>query len=77
MISSAIIPQPLARLPWRLIFMITAIAGFARLVHDGHAELRERTHAGDRDGKNILVADRVLLIGCQAVPDEPVERRRR
>jgi rod shape determining protein RodA len=28
MISSAIIPQPLARLPWRLIFLVTAIAGF-------------------------------------------------
>ena len=27
MISSAIIPQPLARLPWRLIFMVAAIAG--------------------------------------------------
>ena len=28
MISSAIIPQPLARLPWRLIFMILALAAF-------------------------------------------------
>ena len=28
MISSAILPQPLARLPWRLIFLITAITGF-------------------------------------------------
>jgi rod shape determining protein RodA len=27
MISSAIIPQPLARLPWRLIFMVAGIAG--------------------------------------------------
>ncbi|MBA2466466.1 MAG: rod shape-determining protein RodA [Sphingomonas sp.] len=27
MISSAIIPQPLARLPWRLIFLIAGIAG--------------------------------------------------
>ena len=27
MISSAIIPQPLARLPWRLIFLVAAIAG--------------------------------------------------
>ena len=27
MISSAIIPQPLARLPWRLIFLISAISG--------------------------------------------------
>ena len=26
MISSAIIPQPLAKLPWRLIFLVTAIA---------------------------------------------------
>ena len=26
MISSAIIPQPLARLPWRLIFLVTGIA---------------------------------------------------
>jgi len=28
MISSAILPTPLARLPWRLIFMIVGIAGF-------------------------------------------------
>ena len=28
MISSAIIPQPLARLPWRLIFLITGIGLF-------------------------------------------------
>ncbi|QIK79667.1 rod shape-determining protein RodA [Sphingomonas piscis] len=27
MISSAIIPQPLARLPWRLIFLVAAISG--------------------------------------------------
>ena len=27
MISSAIIPQPLARLPWRLIFLIAGISG--------------------------------------------------
>ncbi len=31
MISSAIIPQPLARLPWRLIFMIVGIAGIGFL----------------------------------------------
>ena len=28
MITSAIIPKPLARLPWRLIFLVTGIAGF-------------------------------------------------
>jgi len=27
MISSAIIPIPLARLPWRLIFLVAGIAG--------------------------------------------------
>ncbi|MEQ7872889.1 rod shape-determining protein RodA [Sphingomonas sp. ASV193] len=32
MISSAILPQPLARLPWRLIFLISAITGFGLLV---------------------------------------------
>src|SRR3954464_351585 len=32
MITSAIIPRPLARLPWRLIFMVAAIAGFGLLV---------------------------------------------
>ena len=32
MITSAIIPKPLARLPWRLIFLITAIAGFGLVV---------------------------------------------
>ena len=26
MISSAILPQPLARLPWRLLFLVGAIA---------------------------------------------------
>ena len=31
MISSAIIPQPLARLPWRLIFVIVGIAGIGFL----------------------------------------------
>lgn len=31
MISSAIIPQPLASLPWRLIFLVSAIAGFGLL----------------------------------------------
>lgn len=31
MISSAIIPQPLARLPWRLIFLIAGIAGIGLL----------------------------------------------
>jgi len=32
MITSAIIPKPLARLPWRLIFLITAIAAFGLIV---------------------------------------------
>jgi rod shape determining protein RodA len=32
MITSAIIPKPLARLPWRLIFMVAGIAGFGLLV---------------------------------------------
>ena len=32
MITSAIIPRPLARLPWRLIFLITGIAGFGLVV---------------------------------------------
>ena len=32
MITSAIIPKPLARLPWRLIFLVAAIAGFGLLV---------------------------------------------
>jgi rod shape determining protein RodA len=32
MISSAIIPRPLARLPWRLIFMVAGIAGFGLIV---------------------------------------------
>jgi rod shape determining protein RodA len=31
MISSAIIPQPLARLPWRLIFLVLGIAAFGLL----------------------------------------------
>src|SRR5678810_1174546 len=32
MMTSAIIPRPLARLPWRLIFLVAAIAGFGLLV---------------------------------------------
>src|SRR6476469_2853856 len=32
MITSAIIPRPLARLPWRLIFLVTGIAAFGRVV---------------------------------------------
>jgi rod shape determining protein RodA len=32
MITSEIIPRPLARLPWRLIFMVATIAGFGLLV---------------------------------------------
>src|SRR6476469_10063058 len=32
MISSAIIPKPLARLPWRLIFLVTGIASFGLIV---------------------------------------------
>src|SRR6476659_6246027 len=32
MITSAIIPRPLAKLPWRLIFLITGIAGFGLIV---------------------------------------------
>ena len=32
MITSAIIPKPLARLPWRLIFLIAGIAAFGLLV---------------------------------------------
>jgi len=32
MITSAIIPKPLARLPWRLIFLIVGIAGFGLVV---------------------------------------------
>jgi rod shape determining protein RodA len=32
MISSSILPTPLARLPWRLIFMISAIAGFGLVI---------------------------------------------
>ena len=32
MIGSAIIPRPLAKLPWRLIFMVTVIAGFGLVV---------------------------------------------
>ena len=32
MISSSILPQPLARLPWRLIFLISSITGFGLVV---------------------------------------------
>jgi len=32
MIGSAIIPRPLARLPWRLIFLVSAIAAFGLVV---------------------------------------------
>ena len=32
MITSAIIPRPLARLPWRLIFLVTGIATFGLIV---------------------------------------------
>jgi len=32
MITSGIIPRPLARLPWRLIFLVTAIAMFGLVV---------------------------------------------
>ena len=32
MITSAIIPRPLARLPWRLIFLVAGIAGFGLIV---------------------------------------------
>jgi rod shape determining protein RodA len=32
MITSSIIPRPLARLPWQLIFMVATIAGFGLLV---------------------------------------------
>jgi len=32
MITSAIIPRPLARLPWRLIFLVATIAGFGLMV---------------------------------------------
>ena len=32
MITSAIIPKPLARLPWRLIFLVAAIAMFGLVV---------------------------------------------
>ena len=32
MITSAIIPQPLARLPWRLIFLVAGIAAFGLIV---------------------------------------------
>jgi rod shape determining protein RodA len=32
MITSAIIPRPLARLPWRLIFLVATIAGFGLIV---------------------------------------------
>ena len=32
MITSAIIPRPLARLPWRLIFLVGGIAGFGLVV---------------------------------------------
>ena len=32
MITSAIIPRPLARLPWRLIFLVAGIALFGLMV---------------------------------------------
>ncbi|MEO6579688.1 MAG: FtsW/RodA/SpoVE family cell cycle protein, partial [Sphingomicrobium sp.] len=32
MITSSILPQPLARLPWRLIFLISGITGFGLIV---------------------------------------------
>jgi len=32
MITSAIIPRPLARLPWRLIFLVAGIASFGLIV---------------------------------------------
>ena len=32
MITSSIIPRPLARLPWRLIFLVTGIATFGLIV---------------------------------------------
>ena len=45
MISSAILPTPLARLPWRLIFLIAAIAGFGLVVFTrprGHLALEDK-----------------------------------
>ena len=32
MITSAIIPKPLAKLPWRLIFLVGGIAAFGLIV---------------------------------------------
>ncbi len=32
MITSAIIPRPLARIPWRLIFMVTGIGLYGIIV---------------------------------------------
>ena len=44
MISSAIIPQPLARLPWRLIFLVAGIAliGLMTLYSAAGGSIRSR-----------------------------------
>src|SRR5437870_135751 len=50
MITSAIIPRPLARLPWRLIFLVATIAGFGLLVLYSAAGGRTPQLAGDLAG---------------------------
>ena len=71
MITSAILPTPLARLPWRLIFMVAGICGFGLVVLYSAAGGRFRAlgqQAGD--GHPVLPVGRDRHVDDQGIDHE-------
>ena len=71
MISSAIIPQPLARLPWRLIFLVAGIAGIGIITLYSAAGGAMQPWAM-KQGLTILVF-LTLAIGMSWIPEGTIK----
>lgn len=72
MISSAIIPQPLAKLPWRLIFLVAGIAGIGIITLYSAAGGSMQPWAA-KQGLTILFF-LTLAVGMSWIPEETIKR---
>ena len=72
MISSAIIPQPLAKLPWRLIFLVAGIAGIGIITLYSAAGGAMQPWAA-KQGLTILFF-LTLAVGMSWIPEDMIKR---
>src|SRR5688572_21083074 len=72
MISSAIIPQPLAKLPWRLIFLVAGIAGLGLITLYSAAGGSMQPWAA-KQGVTIL-AFLTMAIGMSWIKEDTIKR---